>query len=290
MDISDLRIFTAVVREGGITRAAEHLHRVQSNVTTRIRQLEDNLGVPLFTRENRRLNLTPAGKTLLGYADKLLALAAEAEAAVKDTRPRGTLRLGAMDSTAAVRLPAPLAAYTRRFPNVEIELRTGNPMELTEAILTGNIDAALIAEPVSDDRFDSLPAFEEEPVIVTAVDHPPLKSGNHIPKAIIVFERGCPHRQRLEAWYARQGAAPDRTIELGSYHAMLGCVMAGMGAALLPKSVLSTFPDTDRIRVHHLDRQHASLKTLLIWRKGLRAPNVRALADILAGDEEFKDQ
>ena len=105
MDLSDLRIFTAVVREGGVTRAAEKLNRVQSNVTTRIRQLEEDLDVALFIREGKRLHLAPAGQVLLGYADRLLALADEARSSIRDPRPRGLFRLGAMESTAAVRLP-----------------------------------------------------------------------------------------------------------------------------------------------------------------------------------------
>ena len=116
MDLSDLKIFTAVVREGGVTRAAEHLHRVQSNVTTRIRQLEDDIGVSLFIREGKRLHLSPAGQVLLDYADRLLALADEARNAGQDPRPRGIFRLGAMESTAAVRLPGPVSAYHRVYP------------------------------------------------------------------------------------------------------------------------------------------------------------------------------
>src|SRR5580765_7602887 len=88
MDLSDLRVFSAVVREGGVTRAAERLHRVQSNVTTRIRQLEQELATPLFIRAGKRLHLTPAGQILLGYADRLLALADEAGMAVRDPQPR----------------------------------------------------------------------------------------------------------------------------------------------------------------------------------------------------------
>src|SRR5215467_11118320 len=100
MDLSDLRIFATVVREGGVTRAAEKLNRVQSNVTTRIRQLEEDLGVALFIREGKRLHLAPAGQALLGYADRVLALAEEARTSVHDPRPRGLLRLGSMESTA----------------------------------------------------------------------------------------------------------------------------------------------------------------------------------------------
>src|SRR5262250_2837908 len=111
MDLSDLRIFTAVVREGGVTRAAEKLNRVQSNVTTRIRQLEEGLGVDLFIREGKRLHLSPAGKVMLGYAERLLDLAREARESVHDVKPRGLLRFAAPESTTAVRLPTPLSEY-----------------------------------------------------------------------------------------------------------------------------------------------------------------------------------
>src|SRR5512132_932908 len=99
MELSDLHVFATVVRAGGVTRAAERLHRVQSNVTTRVRKLEEDLGVELFVRDGRRLKLSPAGNVLLGYADRLLALATEAREALHEADPRGVLRLGSMEST-----------------------------------------------------------------------------------------------------------------------------------------------------------------------------------------------
>jgi DNA-binding transcriptional LysR family regulator len=281
MDLSDLRIFSAVVREGGITRAAERLNRVQSNVTTRIRQLEDDLGLSLFTREGKRLVLTPAGHTLLDYAHRLLALAEEAQAALHDERPRGQFRLGAMESTAAVRLPGPLAAYAKRYPDVVLELKTGNPSQLSAAVLSGDVDAALVAEPVAEAKFDCMIAFDEEPVIVTSKDHASITKTGPVPRTVIVFEHGCPHRRRLEQWYATRKELPERTIELGSYHAMLGCVLAGMGAALVPRSVISTFPEKRRLRVNALPHGENTLRTMLIWRKGVSSPKVDALAALL---------
>src|SRR5262249_47592717 len=147
MDLSDLRIFCTVVREGSVTRAADRLHRVQSNVTTRIRQLELDLGTALFIRERKRLHLAPAGQILLDYADRLLALAEEARTAVQDGRPQGVLRLGAMESTAAVRLPGPLSDFHRRYPEVTLELKTGNPQQLSAAILAGEIHTPLPVPP-----------------------------------------------------------------------------------------------------------------------------------------------
>lgn len=281
MDLASLHIFTTVVREGGVTRAAEKLHRVQSNVTTRIRQLEDELGVDLFIREGKRLHLAPAGHVLLDYADRLLDLAEEARGAVQDTTPRGVFRLGAMESTAAVRLPDLLATYNERYPDVTLELRTGNPVQLAEALLNGDIDAALVAEPIAETRFESCPAFEEESVIVTTDDYGSIDEPGAAPKTIIVFEHGCPHRKRLEDWYAARKEVPERVIELRSYHAMLACVLAGMGAAMLSRSVLRTFPESKRLRTHPLPADKRKMQVLMIWRKGFASANVTALADLL---------
>ncbi|MEC9369266.1 MAG: LysR substrate-binding domain-containing protein [Pseudomonadota bacterium] len=281
MELSDLRIFSAVVREGGMTRAAERLGRVQSNVTTRIRQLEEDVGVKLFGRDGRKLILTPAGQILLDYADRLLAMADDARLALRDGRPQGQFRLGAMESTAAVRLPKPIAAYAQRYPDVVLELRTGNPVQLSTAVHAGDIDAALIAEPVAAAKFDSVVAFNEEIFIVTSKEHPPIGEGRDVPRNMIVFEHGCPHRKRLEQWYTARKELPERTIEIGSYHAMFGSVLAGMGAALVPRSVISTFPEMKRLRINRLSKGESQLRTMLIWRKGRPSPNVEALVRIL---------
>src|SRR5258706_14505035 len=100
MDLSALLIFKTVVEQGGINKAAAKLHRVPSNVTTRVKQLEQELGTKLFTREGRGLAISPDGTLLLGYADRLLKLSAEAEAALKKRKLRGTLHIGALESIA----------------------------------------------------------------------------------------------------------------------------------------------------------------------------------------------
>ncbi|WP_095202174.1 LysR family transcriptional regulator [Mesorhizobium carmichaelinearum] len=282
MDLSDLRIFRMVVREGGITRAAEKLSRVQSNVTTRIRQLEEDLGVRLFIREGKRLQVSPAGQRLIGYADRLLALAEEARMAVLDPRPRGALRLGAMESTAAARLPSLLAEYHARYPDVEIRLRTGYPQALATAMLAGELDAALAAEPIADAQFEKQPAFHEELVIVSAASRVSVEDRSDMPKTMMAFEHGCVYRKRLEEWYARRGFIAEQTIELGSYPAMLGCVAAGMGIALIPKCVLAGFPESRRLRLHKLPPDEDNALTVLFWRKGASSPNIQALRALLA--------
>jgi len=122
IDLESLDIFRAVAREGGVTRAAARLNRVQSNVTTRIKQLEERLGVALFRRQGRSLVLSAEGEGLLVHAERLLRLADEAESALKSGPARGPFRLGALESTAGSRLPSILSRYHRQHPAVVIEL------------------------------------------------------------------------------------------------------------------------------------------------------------------------
>lgn len=283
MDLTDLHVFRTVVDAGGITAAANRLHRVQSNVTARIQKLEEDLGVLLFARVGKRLQITPAGRTLLDYAHRLLALADETRAALQeDAPPRGLLTLGTMESTAGVRLPGPLAEYHRRYPEVRVELHTGSPRELMAKVLAGESDAALVAEPVSESRLATLAVFDEELVLVTAADHPVVRKPADLREAsVLAFHPGCPHRERLERWFGQGGREIARTVELASYHVMLGCVAAGMGAALMPRSVLDGYAARGKLREHKLPAPFQRAKTLLVWRKDQSQAKVSALAEIL---------
>jgi DNA-binding transcriptional LysR family regulator len=283
MDLSDLQIFRSVAREGGITRAAEKLHRVQSNVTTRIRQLEQDLGVDLFIREGKRMQLSPAGVLLVDYADRLLDLAQEARGAIHDTEPRGTLRLGSMESTAAIRLPGPLNEFHRRYPTVHLELRTGDPRTLAGAVLAGELDAALAAEPIIEGPFEKVLVYDEELVIVAPPGHRPIRSPRDCePQTILAFECGCSYRARMEQWFALAGEVPEKIIEMSSWHAILGCTAAGMGIAVLPRMVLTSFPEQKFLSLHPLPAGLERTPTMLIWRRGANSPNVRALHELLA--------
>lgn len=284
MNLDDLVIFRAVVDAGGITRAAQQLHRVQSNVTTRIRQLEEKLGTALFIREGKRLHLSPSGQVLLDYAHRLLALADEAREAVRDGEPRGPLTLGAMESTAAVRLPAPLAEYARLYPQVRLGLRTGNPQQMAAAVLAGEVDAAFVTGDIVDGPFEKLPVFTEPLVIVARAGHAPMTGRKGVlPPGIVAFEKGCPHRARLEALYAQSASMPAQVVEITSYHAMLGCVAVGMGVSLVPRSVLETFPERARLSLHALPRGQDRAVTELIWRRGASSPRLAALVRLLKG-------
>jgi DNA-binding transcriptional LysR family regulator len=282
MELSDLRVFQAVVQAGGVTRAADRLHRVPSSITTRVKNLEQELGVALFLREGKRMQPSPAGRILLEYAEQLLSLAEEAREALHQTQPRGILRLGSMESTAAVRLPRPLCQFHQRHPEVSVELSIGDPRHLTAQVLAGTLDAALVAEPVCDPALEKVVAYKEELVIVAQAGHPPIASPKDVKKrTLLAFHPGCPHRARLEDWFARGGVSPERVVELVSYHAILGCAVAGMGVGVMPRSVLDTYADRARLSVHRLDAKLRSLQTLLVWRKAAPQAKIAAFAQFL---------
>src|SRR6185503_5163898 len=204
MDLVELKIFKAVAEQGGVTKAAAALHRVQSNVTTRVKQLEARLGAKLFHRQGRRLVLSSEGKVLLSYADRLLRLSSEAHAAVKGHAPHGVFRLGSLESTAATRLPPVLARYHRDYPAVRLELSTGTSGALVDRVLRGEIEAAFVAEPFTAKNLETQHAFTEELVLITPKGHPPVKTPNDIDERVVLaFTTGCSYRRRLESWLGR---------------------------------------------------------------------------------------
>src|SRR5262247_1414767 len=160
MELSDLQTFAAVARCGGITRAAGELNTVQSNVTNRVRALEMEVGVPLFERHARGMTLTDAGRRLLPYAQRLSVLSREALSAARDDGvPKGPLAIGSMETTAAVRLPALLAAFHKRFPAVRLSLRTAPTADLVASVLDGALDGAFVAGPIEHAELVGMTAF-----------------------------------------------------------------------------------------------------------------------------------
>ena len=163
MDAGDLRVFEAVARLGGMNRAAAELHTVQSNVTARIRQLEDELGSALFQRSSRGVMLTPAGRRLLPYAMRIANLLADAKRAVADDgHPKGPLVIGSLETTAGLRLPGVLADFAERYPEVDLELATGTTCELIESVLAHRLEGAFVCGPVNHPELDEQRVFREE--------------------------------------------------------------------------------------------------------------------------------
>src|SRR5688500_6698800 len=253
MDFAALQVFKAVVDEGGIGAAAKKLHRVQSNVTTRIQQLEASLGTQLFVREKRRLFLSPAGELFLRYAEQLLPLSEQARAAVLGGAPRGVLRIGTLESTAASRLPPLLSRYHRNYPGVRVELSTGTTDALVDAVMSRRIEGAFVADCTATPQLEAMPAFREELVVVAAKSHPRISRPQDVrADTVISFPLGCAYRCRIQAWLAAGGIAPEKMLELSSYHAIVACVASGTGIAIVPRSVLNTIRGAASVAVYPL--------------------------------------
>src|SRR6266853_3088371 len=269
MDLVELQIFKTVAELGGITKAAAALHRVQSNVTTRVKQLEARLGTKLFHRQGRKLVLSSEGKVLLAYADRLLRLASEARAALKGHGPHGVFRLGTLESTAATRLPPVLARYHRDYPAVRLELVTGTSGALVDRVLRGEIEAAFVAEPFAAKNLETQHAFSEELVLITPKGHRRVARPQDIDERVVLaFTTGCSYRRRLEAWLGRSSVVAERVMEYGSYHAIVACVAAGAGIAAIPRSVLRLAGAEAQVAVHPLPQGVARARTQLVWRRG----------------------
>lgn len=277
MELSQLRIFQAVAEEGSIARAALRLNRVPSNLSTRLRQLEEGLGVDLFLRERQRLQLSAAGKTLLGYAERMFALQSEAEAALRGAEPAGEFIIGSMYSTAAIHLPALLASYHRTYPAVNLQVQTQPSGDLIEGLIAGRLDAALVDGPLEYAELDGLPLFEEELVLITPVGHAPVNSALDVAgEAVYAFRSRCSYRRRLENWFAASRVAMGQVMEIESYHSMLACVVAGGGVALMSRSMLDSMPGRVSVSVYPLAAPFDRTTTWLMWRKGMLGANLQA--------------
>ena len=282
MDLTQLEMFNAVAREGSISRAARTVHRVPSNLTTRIRQLEDDLGVALFIRENQRLRLSPAGHSFLRYSEQILALVDEARMVVAGDEPQGLFSVGSLESTAAVRIPPTLARYNQRYPKIQFDLATGPSGTMIDGVLEGTLSAAFVDGPVMNPGLEGIPVYREEMMIVTPKGHPPVARGGDVNgSSIYAFRANCSYRRHFESWFHADGAAPGRIHEMESYHGMLACAIAGAGLAMMPRSMLESMPGHHQVEAWPLPEKWRWLTTWLIWRRGAKTRQLDAFIELL---------
>jgi len=274
MDLLSLATFANVARQGGVTGASRQMHTVQSNVTQRIRALEKELGLELFHRHSRGMALTRAGQRMLPYVDRIAALVAEAKAAATGSdAAAASIAIGSMETTAAMRLPAVLAAFRREQPGVTVSLETGPTATLIDAVLQRRIDGAFVAGPVDCDELVTRVAFREELVLVSPAH---LKRADDVGKhlleggAAIMFRVGCSYRQRFEQLLSERGWPNYTRLEMGTLEGILGCIGAGMGISLLPKAILQSGFNMNSVKCHALKGVKYSVDTLFVRRRDER--------------------
>lgn len=290
MESGDLRVFRAVALEGTVTAAAGKLGYVQSNVTARIRQLEKDLGKPLFHRHNRGMTLTADGKLLMDYADRIVGLLDEAAKAISSREgPLGPLAIASTQSCAAVRLPALLAAYHRGYPEVELSLSTGHSSYVLEKVLRYEADGGFLAGPWPEEEVTAVPAFDEEIVLISSPErqHAEALAG----EPMLVFTDGCYYRSVLERWTKEHAWAQPRIMEFGTLEAIVGGVSAGLGISLLPRGVVAKAEAAGALCVHPLPAPYNRIRTYFVTRRDAYVSRplelfLQQLADVRETDEE----
>ncbi len=267
MDVDDLRILSAVAKNGSMNRAALELYMVQSNVTARVRQLEDELGVSLFVRHSRGVTLSDAGHRLLLYSGRIDALFHEAVASVKENGvPKGALRIGSLGQTLSLRLPPVLERYALRYPAVALTVTTGNSSDLIKQVLDQSLDGAFVRGPVSQPGLRAEPIFCETLILVTGLSTCTLEELRHAADTkAIVFAQGCSYRELLTGILEGHGIK-HQVLSLGSLDAMRSLVESNVGAALLHKEMLAGPWKDAPVAVHELPEASAQVETVFISR------------------------
>ena len=267
MDADDLRIVGAVARIGSMNRAAAELNMVQSNVTARIRLLEEELGVPLFIRHSRGVVPSEAGLRLLSYGEQILALFQQAIIAVKeDGTPKGNLRIGMLETTAGLRLPTLIAQYARKYPKVDLAIMTGTTTSLIHQVAERELDGAFVAGPIHHSELNEEPIFIEELVIVSSLS---VRNFNDLAQVenlkAIVLQRGCSYRPRLTS--ILDGLAIRHLVmEFASLDAIITSITAGVGITLLPKALVDRLWPDQSVMVHELPADQAQVETVFVRR------------------------
>lgn len=277
MDILLLRTFLSVVTTGSFSAAGQELNCVQSNITARIRRLEERFGQTVFDRGRGGARLTKFGERLKLHAEDLLLRIDAAEKDLLDAAGiSAPLVIGAMETTAAVRLPKFLKKLKQRCPVAPITLHTGPTAELLSMLWNRKLDIAFIAGSIDENRFRGIPAFTE--YLALAENAACSAQGS-----LLAFRSGCSYRAQAESWLRSEGKADTEILEMGSLEGILGCVEADMGFAVAPISAISTYRGINALKIQRLPAGFAKMTTHLIWRHDHQTTRAQqALCDLIA--------
>lgn len=267
MRIDDLKTFVEVAKSESMSKAADTLHLGQSNITMKIKRLEEYYRTNLFVRTSRGVYLTSDGKLFFERVVPLLKEWDQLNDIMFDTKMHGELTLGSMETTAAIRLPSLISDLHQLYPDVTIHLETGNTEQILKRLLHYKIDAGFIAGPIQESGVKTFPIFRENLVLITSKQlgeeldktYSQLKS-----QTILTFKTGCSYRWLLEKFLKEYSFTPLRRMEFGSIEAIIGCVKNGMGISILPHSVVKNHDD---ISIHMLPPAYRTVDTQFVYRE-----------------------
>jgi DNA-binding transcriptional LysR family regulator len=260
MDSNLLKVFVEVARERSITKAAAKLEFAQSNVTSRIKQLEKSLGFSLFHRVPKGVILSKEGEKLYPHAIEIVKKVKEATYDMKNIDKQEHLIVGSTESNASTRIVPFLLQLHNDFPNTSLELITNTTREITKELLDYKVDVAFVSgEPKNDDLI-ILNKIDEKIVLVEP-------KNENCPNVFLSFKNGCAYNEFGQSYLKELSDENFRNFEFGNYETILGCVKAGMGKSLLPLSIVKKLKYEKDLKIINLPEQLANMPTCLVCRK-----------------------
>ncbi|PLT43946.1 LysR family transcriptional regulator [Paenibacillus sp. FSL W8-1187] len=302
MDMRQLNYFVTIAREGQITRAARALHMEQPPLSRQLRQMEEELGVVLFDRTGRSLRLTAAGKLLLERAERLMREFSDTLQEVREQGEgiRGVLSVGAVVSCISL-LPDPIRKFHRQYPDVTFKVHEGDHFSLGQELDAGEIELIVTRLPF---EFDSEPsAYKIAPLpsdpfaaILPAGWAPerggPISLGElaEHPFLTLKTERTTAMHEKLLQQFRLAGCEPHILCECSSVAVILALVSEGIGATVLPRSVLASF-QMSGIELRELGGERFHSEVGIVWRKDryLSKSAERFIATLLSRNEKERD-
>jgi DNA-binding transcriptional LysR family regulator len=248
LKLDQLRTFAAVIERGSFSAAAERLQLSQPAVSLQVRQLERHLGTRLIERIGRRATPTVAGVELLGHARiieetvgaALDGMAAHASGAL------GRVRIGTGATACIYLLPPILRDLRRRFPTLEITVRTGNTVDVLRDLDENALDVGLVTLPAPGRALEVTPVLDDAFAAIASVEDTPLPKvvtpAILAKRPVVLYEAGGNTRSVVDQWFARAGVALTPVMDLGSIEAIKELVGAGLGCAVLPGSAVRNLP------------------------------------------------
>jgi DNA-binding transcriptional LysR family regulator len=256
MEVHQLAYFESVSRHLHFTRAAQELNVAQPSVSQQIRKLEHELGAPLFHRMKRHVALTEAGKTFLPHARAVLQRLEEARVEVQELSGlrKGTLAVGAPPSVGTHLLPRALAAFSRQHPGISLSFREAGSRTLVALLEDGELDLAVVIQPIRHPALETQPLIEEELLLVLPRMHHLANDSSRqrvrlaqLDKEpfVLLREGAYDLRDQTLAACRRAGFEPHVALDGGEMDSMLRFVAAGIGLAILPEMVVSDVEPAD---------------------------------------------
>ncbi|WP_421943339.1 LysR family transcriptional regulator [Pedobacter sp.] len=271
MNLNDLKIFEAVAHHGSFTKAAEAMFTVQSNVTARIKNLEEEFEAALFSRSPRKVELTQAGETLMLYSKKLNHLVEEAKQSIgKNDVIKGQIKIGALETMIALNGPKLVNSLANRFPCVNMDFKSDSKDNLISDVLNFRVDAAFIPAPLDIPQLEQYTIKSEEIIAVVPSSCKSLQDLlKQIPLKAIVFDQGCIFRSRLDSWLVSKGVSKYHKTEMNSIEGVINFIESGIGFSFLPKEIISTFYGRRNIKTFSLPKELSLMTTILVYRKDI---------------------